>query len=118
MQKQAINTNETQNSEKWGYKVFLYLLLITFNTSGYASLDDNSNKYLTTQKSSDAAFILNLSSSISEAQADEPEFEKATNVVSKTFQNFSPITFHFQTRIAPSVTKWNWHLVRAPPIHL
>ncbi|MDV6315850.1 hypothetical protein [Idiomarina sp. HP20-50] len=118
MQKHAVNTNQLKWSTTWGYKVLLCLLLITFNTATFASLNDSSDKYLTTQKAPDSAFIIDLSSSISEVQADEPELDKAANATSKTFQSLPPITYHFQTRVNPLLTKWNWHLVRGPPTHL
>jgi len=118
MQKRAVNTTELNWPAKWGYQVLLCLLLVAFSTSSYAASDENAEKHLTDQSTPDSVFVADLSSSVFEVQAEEPEFDKAIDVSSRVFQSVQPLVPPAQRKSKPKLTQWNWHLVRGPPAHL
>ncbi|WP_404397117.1 hypothetical protein [Idiomarina loihiensis] len=118
MQKRAVNTKELNWPAKWGYQVLLCLLLVAFSTSSYAASAENAEKHLTDQSTPDSVFIADLSSSVFEVQAEEPEFDKAIDVSSRVFQSVLALAPLTQRQSKPKLTQWNWHLVRGPPAHL
>lgn len=117
MLKNAAATTEFSLLQRWSSQVLLCLLLIAFSTCSYA-LSGSSESQLTTQQHSDTVFVVDLTSSISEVQAEDPELDKSIDSASRVFQNvlaLAPISL----RITESkLTQWNWHLVRGPPTHL
>ncbi|AGM36818.1 hypothetical protein V6D52_05170 [Idiomarina loihiensis] len=118
MQKYSATTTELNGLQQWSYRVLLCLLLIVFSTASYAASGEISEKQLTAQQNSNAVFIVDLSSPISEIQAEDPEFDKAIDASSRVFQNVLALAPLSQEKSEPKLTQWNWHLVRGPPAHL
>lgn len=115
MQKYTASTTELNGLPKWGYQVLLCILLVAFSTASYAASDDNYEKNLTVQQSPDSVFIVDLSSSTFEVQAEEPEFDKAIDASSRVFQSTLSLPPLLRSTDKPKFTQWNWHLVRGPP---
>ncbi len=118
MRKQTASFNTLQWPKHWCHQVLLCVLLIAFSTTTYAAPGDNSDKRLSAQQKSDSVFILSLSSSVSEVQADEPEYDKAVDISSYALQNLPAGSLHVLIKTVSFAPKWNWHLVRGPPTHL
>jgi len=117
MPKNAAATTELSLLQKWSSQVLLCLLLIAFSTCSYA-LSVSSESQLTSQQHSDTVFVVDLTSPISEVQAEDPEFDKSIDSVSRVFQSVLALA-SISLRITESkLTQWNWHLVRGPPAHL
>jgi len=118
MQKYAVPTTELNWLQKGCYQVLLCLLLVAFSTSSYAASAEGVEKHLTAQQSTDSVFVIELSSSVFEIQAEEPDLDKAIAASSRVFQSVLPLTPVSQKKSKPKLSQWNWHLVRGPPAHL
>ncbi|MCP1339120.1 hypothetical protein NJR55_05880 [Idiomarina sp. M1R2S28] len=118
MQKYAVHKAELNWLQKGCYQLLLCLLLVAFSTSSYAASAGNFEKQLTDQQTSDSVLVADLSSSVFEIQAEEPEFDKAIDVSSRVFQSLLTLAPPAQRQSKPKLTQWNWHLVRGPPAHL
>ncbi|WP_114982154.1 hypothetical protein [Idiomarina sp. 017G] len=118
MQKYAVHKAEINWLQKGCYQLLLCLLLVAFSTSSYAASAENAEKHLTGQPTPDSVFVADLSSSVFEIQAEEPEFDKAIDVSSRVFQSVQALVPPAQRKSKPKLTQWNWHLVRGPPAHL
>lgn len=118
MQNPIGNFSKLQWPANWCHYVLLCLLLLTFSASTYSASTNNTDKQLSAQKATDAAFIVTLSSSVSESQADEPELDKTIAISSDSVQGLPTVALPFFRKTHSFISKWNWHLVRGPPTHL
>lgn len=118
MQKYAVHKAEVNWLQKGCYQLLLCLLLVAFSTSSYAAPAENTEKQLTAPQNPDSIFVIDSSSSVSEIQAEESEFDKAVDASSRVFQSVLALAPPLQRQNKPKLIQWNWHLVRGPPAHL
>ncbi|RUO64828.1 hypothetical protein [Idiomarina ramblicola] len=118
MQTQTNNLSQRQWHPSWWHQALLCLLFVTFSASAYPASTGNNDKQLSAQQKPEAVFVVTLSSSVSESQADEPELDKTIDISSYSVQRALALSLRFLSKTNPFTAKWNWHLVRGPPTHL